>query len=416
MTVTLDTTKTGKESIAAGRVLKRFGNVGTRIFGGRMGTFDNSTVKTFMVAGALAQKFDAIRLIFANASTTDTVAVNLCKVSSPASAADLNNSAGTFASVTFAGAATGTVPVAVGASRRGFLVSDWIALSSTDRSDGGTFPLFHARAYITTAATISVMGNGTDSFTNWATRTNGRIWCMRYQNADQVTTPSGFTDTTNRSQSPIVGVQYLARGRVVTVMGAGDSITEGRGTYLGEGFGVPACEALSDMSGIAYEWANIGSAGVGMSQTRDQVLDVLAAGIYPDIFVLPNSSPNEQSTPITAANIGAARQKLARALADMRANQVEPILWTWVPTNPAVLDWGSSDSLRTAYNADTLLLRSRGQSVADFSAALSGTTDGDGQVNMLAGTTTDNIHPNDTGNAVLTSLLMTEIKRVVRGG
>lgn len=72
---------------------------------------------------------------------------------------------------------------------------------------------------------------------------------------------SGFTGANSSGAviSPVVGIEYMARRRVVSVAGFGDSITEGRGTYLGEGFGQPECVALSDnSSGIAFEWSNLG--------------------------------------------------------------------------------------------------------------------------------------------------------------
>lgn len=390
----------------------RKSNIGTRIFGGRMGAFDNTTTQTFQVTCSLAQHFDAVRVIFANGSNAGTIAVGGCKISSQSAASDLNNSAGSWNSVYMAGSLTGTIPAAAtAASRRGYLVSDWVALNSADRSDGGTFPLITIRASITTAASISIFGNGTDDYTNWPTRPNGRIWCMRNQSGDQITTPSGFTSTTNAKQSPVIGVQYAARGQVITVMGAGDSITEGHGgTYLGEGFGVPACESLSSMSGTAVEWCNIGISGSGANIFRDQVIDILAAGIKPDLLVLSYGSPNDNGGTWLAATTTGIRGYLGQMFGTVRENQVPVVLWTVMPTNPSVKAYGATDALRVAHNTATLAMASKGMDVMDFSAALSGITDGTGQVNMLAGSTTDGIHPNDAGNAILAPILAAKIK------
>lgn len=393
--------------------LVRRSSVGTRIFGGRMGAFDNTTQKTFNVCCTLAQKFDAVRLIFANGNTGGTLGVGVTKVSVRENLATYNNSNNAWTAVTFGGSSTGTVAAAPGSSRRSYLLSDWIEINSLDRDDGGTFPVLYMRSYISTSGSITIMGNGTDSFTNWVTRSNGRIWCMRYQDGDQCTTPTGFTNTTDRSQCPIVGVQYSARGQVVTVMGVGDSITEGRGTYLGEGWGVPACEELSNMSGTAFEWCNAAWTGVSTGPIRDLVLDILGAGIYPDILFVPCGSPNDVSTTITSAQVLAMRARLARVLAECRAYQVRPVVWTWLPSNYAAKTYGSSDSSRIALNSDVVSWARRGMDICDFSAALSGSVDGNGQVTMVSGTTADNIHPNDSGNVLLKSLAQRVLRKYV---
>lgn len=383
----------------------RGGNIGTRIFGGRMGTFDNTTQQTFHVVLTTAQHFDAVRLIFAN-GTTSTATVGVAKVSplsDLSTTSNQNNSGGTWTSVTFAGGATtGTIPAAGGASfRRNFLLSDWISVSSLDRVDGGTFPAIAVRAYISTSGTIGVVGNGTDSFTGWATNPTGRIHIMRNQAGDQVTAPAGFSSTTNISQSPIVGIQYAARGRVVTVMGVGDSITEGRGTYKGEGFGMPACAAISDINGVAVEWSNCGWSSASPSQIMASGLDALQY-FTPDILALPNGSPNVSSAPLTAAGITASRQMLYRLLAECQTKGVRPLIWTWLPTNDTTKAWNSSDSLRREWNDTTRQLATqRGLVVLDADAILAGADNGSGQIQMLAGSTSDGIHPNDSGNALL---------------
>lgn len=398
-------------SVGKSNRLTRRSTIGTRIFGGRMGTYDNTTQKTFQITLGLAQKFDAVRVIFAN-STTSSVGVGVCKVSVPPLASDINNNGGTWNTVTFGGAGTGTIPAAASAARRAFLVSDWAPAQYIERADG-TVPLVTIRAYISTSGTIGVVGNGTDDLTNWATRPNGKIVAMRLQAGDQVTTLSGFSSTTNVSQCPIVGVQYSARGEVITVMGVGDSITEGRGTYLGEGFGVPAGESLSSMSGTAFEWCNLGWSGQSSNQFRDNMIDIASSGIYPDIMVMPCGSPNDDAGTITASIVTAQRSYIAQMLGYQRAMQVPIILWTQLPTNPSVKAYGATDALRVAHNTEVLTWANKGIDVLDFSTALSGITDGTGQVNMLAGSTTDNIHPNDAGNAILSPILAAKLREYI---
>jgi len=376
--------------------------VATRIFGGRMGTLDNTTTKTFQVTTELAQHFDAVRVLFANTDLLISHAMRAVAVSVMADKSDLNNTAGTWVTATRSGLSRVYAELAPGTGRIAYTATDWINISSVPRTDGGTKPLVAARAFMQSSANLPVYGDGTDDFTNWATRTDGRIWAARQQ--DGLAVSSGFTNTTNRSQSPIVGFQYLARGRVITVAAVGDSITDGRGTYLGEGFILPAVESLSDMNGTAYEYMNCGWSGQAMSTFAERGVDVLQSSIRPDVLVLPGASPNDNPSSIAQSDIDGFRSRRNRVVADARRAGVPVVLWTWLPTNTAVRPYGAADSLRTAYNAELMAQAGRGLFVVDAAAALSGVTSG-GQVQMLAGSTTDGIHPNDSGNATLRDLI-----------
>lgn len=390
--------------------------IGTRIFGGRMATVDRSAAATcFQVTTELAQDFDAVRLVFANTNTAVSTRIVSVGATAAASKADLNNSGGTWAS--------NTRPIQMAqapySNRIAYTVSDWLPVASIPRSDGGTRPLVTVRAYLTASTVVPMYGNGTDDFTNWATRSNGRIWAAREQAVDGISTPANFTSTTNLSQSPIVGIQYAARGRVVTVFAAGDSITEGRGTYLNQGFVMPAAEALSSPTGIAVEYGNIGWNGQTMADFAVRALDLLSSDVKPDVLVMPVGSPNDQASTLAAANIAAMRSQRAQVLAECQRAGVRPVLWTWLPTNAAVRPYGSTDALRVAYNAESLALAGRGVAIADTALAVSGTTTG-GQVQMAAGSNDDGIHPNDTGNAALTAalqpILATELGAALASG
>jgi lysophospholipase L1-like esterase len=262
--------------------------------------------------------------------------------------------------------------------------------------------LLAARVFISSNSVLPCYGNGTDDFTNWTTRTDGRLWCARSMSGDGITTPSSFVSTTNQSQSPIVGVQYLSRGKVISVGAVGDSITEGRGTYLNEGFILPAVAELSNTTDIAIEYSNFGWSGQSMSQFGERAIDILESEVRPDILVLPAGSPNDQPVTLTAAGIVAFQGLRARVLATCAQRNVVPVMWTWLPVNTAVNPWGATDSLRVADNA-TVLAQPK-LLVADTSTAISGSTSG-GQVQLVGADTTDGIHPNDTGNAALKAVI-----------
>lgn len=399
----------------------RRGNVGTRIFGGRMGNFTlNGLGNTFEVLMGLAQDFDAVRIITSNSNngTNTSAPLILANVATVGDTTAATTDAADWSTqVTWGGSGTQALTVSSGTSRRTYQVSDWILKSSIPRTDGGTLPLLAVRGFVATNANpITIMGNGTDSFTNWATHPSGRIWKMRVANGNYASA-SQSTFNANASlvqQSPIIGVQYAARGRVITVMAAGDSITEGRGTYLGEGFVFPACVELSNKSGVAVEYCNIGWSGTNSGFIARQVLDVTNASIFPDLMFLPSGSPNDISTTITAALIASQRSNIGWAQALCRQNQIIPVIWPWLPSNTAVKNYGATDSLRVAYNQEVYTFASRGVDVPLVDTPIIGLTSG-GQVQMTAGTTDDNIHPNDSGNALMKLYAKAAIAQYVAG-
>lgn len=385
--------------------------VATRIFGGRMGTLNNSTPATFQITTELAQHFDAVRVLFANTDLLISHAMRSVAVSVMADKTDLNNASGTFVTATRNAMSRVYAELSPGTGRMAYTATDWIPISSVARTDGGTYPLIVARAYMNISSALPVYGDGVDDFTNWATRTGGRIWCSRQQAGVNVT--SGFTSTTNTSQNPIIGFQYLARGKVITVAGCGDSITEGRGTYLNEGFILPAIDALSNMSGTAYEYMNCGWSGQSMATFAERGIDILQSNIKPDVLVLPVASPNDTLTTIAQTDIDAFRSRRNRVVAEARKTGTPVVLWTWLPTNTAVRNYGATDSFRVAYNADIMAQAGRGMFVADTSTAVSGSTSG-GQVQLAVADTTDGIHPNDTGNAILRDIIKPVIQQAGR--
>ena len=163
----------------------------------------------------------------------------------------------------------------------------------------------------------------------------------------------------------------------------------------------------------AFEHANLGWGGAQTSVFMNSLNDAIAAGIIPDVAILPSGSPNAVSVTITAAQVTTARRRLAEMQATCRTNLIAPVLVSWAPTNTAVKSYGATASLRSAYAQDIEARAAKGQLVLAASSALSGATDGNSQVQMIVGLTSDNIHPNDAGNAVLSALLANELASLV---
>lgn len=393
--------------------LPRRGNIGMRMFGGRMEYpfNDGGTAKTHHTVFTTAREFDGVQIILC-ASNTASVPVTKLAVCPLPNATDLNGSALTWTAGTFAGSAAGTIPARVKNRKRTYLVSDIIPVSSVPRDDGGAYPLLAARAYLGTPGTYIMLNNSTASqnLSNWATHPSGRIHVMRYADGDCVATPASFADTTNRSTSPIVGIIYYARGRVVNVCGFGDSITEGQGTYKGEGWGFPLCQEMTGPD-VAYEWSNFGWAGLTMAGSgatggiHDQLTDAVAAGLPIDVAAFATGSPNDfvLSPPeITNALLNTqCRQPFARMLGAATGAGAVPVVWTWLPSNAAAKDYSATDALRIAHNEACRSVVKHVGPFVDTATALSGAVDADGQTEMLSGSTSDNIHPNGAGNALL---------------
>ena len=402
-------------------------NVGMRIFGGRMEYpySDGGTAKTHHCVMSTALPFDAVRIVF-SASNSVGVPITRAALCPLPTAADLNGSNLFWRQVTFNTASAGTIPSRSKNRRRTYLISDIIDISSVPRTDGGVYPLLAVRAFLGTPGTYTFLNNssGSQDLRTWATHPSGRIHAMRLQDGDCVNFPLSFDSTENQRFSPIVGLIYYARGRVVNVAGFGDSITEGQGSYIGEGFGFPACLNLTEAAadGVAYEWSNLAWAGMTMygnfstGAIHDQVRDAATIKLPIDIAVMPCGSPNVSagSPPTLTNDIVSAqqRQPFSKMLAACRDLGALPIAWSWLPTNPAVFDFGASDAVRVAYNAEVAAWISHVGSWVDAAAILSGTTDADGQVNMLAGSTTDGVHPNDAGNALLVPAFQAAISHI----
>lgn len=408
-------------SVSGGRILSRRGNKGLRIFGGRMETpfNDGGTAKTHHCVTTTALPFDGVQVVLSAANAVQ-VPVTKVAVSALASAADLNGSAGTWVAGAFAGSAAGNIPARAAARRRSFLISDYIPLSSVARSDGGKWPLLAIRAHLGTAGTYTMLGNsaGTDDFTNWATRPDGRIHLMRYNDGDCVTTPASFTSTVNRNTSPIIGVIYWAQGRVVNVSGFGDSIQEGRGTYKGGGWGFEACQRLTELGGIAYEWSNFAWAGAPVTDaaggSADMLVDALAAGFPIDLALLMCFGTNEfpDAASLTdAAIVQEAARPFAQQMANLAEARVPTIVLPGLPVSPATKDFGAADARRVAWN---LKVRNMpGLHFVNLEPIFSGPVDGDGQVSIVVAKYADGIHPGDEGNRDSADLLVPAIASYV---
>lgn len=398
---------------------------GFRIFGGRPGTFNNATPKTQqMTCEVQVPTFKSVRIIVQNVGTASRL-LDGASVASPATAADVNGDAATHVKVTFGGADGGYLRPGIIPTALGLLVSDEIPLASTPRTDGGLWPILLMRVSEARAGNISVMGNGVDSFTNWAARTDGNRMTMRYNDGNCCAgtgTPANFVSTTNRSQCSIVGyVLETANGEKICSMAwAGDSISAGRSTFIGNGWGVPLTGLLTTAyPGVYFLGSNIAEEGRAQAVYVPRVGVMLRAGLVPDVLFGPNYSPNGTLGDNDISDAEIASEAVGRdAILDYGARvRAGTIIWTGLPTDPSVtgFDFGASDSKRVAYNAATIADGvARGYTVVDTATPMSGATDGDGQVLPASGAMVDGIHPSNAGNTTLANTLFAPASTVVK--
>lgn len=385
--------------------LESNGNVATRMIAGRMiNIINNTNAYTWELTVSLAEHADAVQWIFASSKNggiaTDTPNI-LAYHYAPTEFADVD--AATFATgISFnngspgGGVALSTTTVD---SETIYTLSDWMPLSTKDRTDGGKYPLVSCRCWVNGGARLIMLGGGAnDNYDNWSTRpVTERQHRIRRATAggNQANTP--FVGAL-ASSCPIVGVRYQARGRVYTMMFDGDSNEEGQGTYKGESWGMKMAEMINDMNlGFRVETAQCSWAGAGTNVWMMNIKNRYNAGIIPDLHFIQSCSPNNINPPITADKLATSRQHIGLAISRAVAKKpVIPILVNFAPSNYSVKAYGASDALRVDYNNK---LPSRGFDTFDKSSIVSGPVDANGQVTIKPEFNIgDNIHFNDAAN------------------
>lgn len=392
-------------------------NRGSRTLGGRISSFNNGTQQSFQLTSTIETEAVGIRPVLASNNGAYSGLLLNCKMSALASIADPNNSAGTWVQATCADLIPITIEIAPTVSgfsynRLAYTLPDYIRLPSVARSDGGLFPLYSCRAYFAADSALPVLGNGADNFTNWATRPDGRSFIMRKVAGDAVTTPSAWNSglsgyATNISQCPIIGFDYLAKGRVDTVGRVGDSIIEGRATYLQEDYIQTALNQLST-SNHPIESSNFGwssSPSTGTLGFMQRALDILNSPLKPKLLAFEMGSCND-STPITQSVVNDWKYNTSVLIAACKEVGVIPLPITIMATSYAGHSNGSSDSLRLAFNAEMITaFTNSGITYFDSATPVAGLTEGHGQQEMNLLYTDDGVHPNTAGNNLLGGLI-----------
>lgn len=386
---------------------------GFKKFFARLAAYTNDNVNgvTFQDVFTVEQDFDAIQLVIGTIQTSGTTVrsayyVNVCadESLSDASMDALTNwqfvnwteNDGNSVHAQFATYAAGT-------SQPRYLISQKLNVNSIARTDGKSLPLLIVRSHMYPVnATPTVCGNGSsDVFTNVA-RTDGRTHKTKVATGQKMATFSGGA---NASQTPLFGVIYYSRGRVVNIAKFGDSIAQDRNSPMGDGWCFDEVVNRSNKNGIAYEVADFAWSGLTSANYHNIAID--AVGQFPiDIAYYPASTPNDIASGASLATatttLNTARSRHQEFVSKCADNGVVPIIATFAPVTTAVNDYTLCDSARVAFNAEIRALKTRGVLVCDTDAALAGATVG-GQVQPISGGMLDGIHPNTVGREIIRS-------------
>jgi lysophospholipase L1-like esterase len=407
-------------AVASGPVLPRaLGYEGIQIFGGRMGTqfTTGASGNTFEfvteLMGTVPAQVGSVRAILGTSVAGTTPADISVAVSAKSLGAIADADASFSTTATFVGGltATATIVYPQTTSRRKYVFTDPITLTPAARTDGGTKALIGARGFISTAnANTALLGSASDDFSTWPTRAKGLARFRSHPTTgDQRTNASGWTAS---NTGVVVGFSFTSSKKIVNVFGVGDSITEGRGQYVNEGFTRLACDNINALSPSAsFVYSNMGWSGLNTLNFIYHLYHALEDGIIPDVVVCPIGSPNDTGgNPITDAMVDNWRSRAFRILEMCGKYQIIPVFWTILPVNS--MNWDATDAKRVAYNAEMLAtFTASGVAIVDLASLVSGATV-DGQVQFLDPLQDDGIHPNDACMAILETPIRAKLRAV----
>lgn len=388
--------------------------------------------------------FDAVRLTIRHAAasvdTTHTLLVSVTETAAQAAttlSADINRWRPVvggvefstkdvieqygWKSVTFAGASTIT-PVAATVDTPVEYFSDWIALSSVPRADGGIYPLIQVRDLVTGAGAASSFTADTLAM-NTPTAANGGFIIQSGWTANDFVTVINNTNGANpagalAAGAPVIGIQFRTRRAGISLLGSGDSLTQNAAVPadLFSSIGLRVAAAISAL-GIPCGYVNNGFATRPMDLFTPPA--VAAINNYkPNAVIIQTFSPNG---PITG---GYTTDPRMRYSLEQQGNLVQSqitaarnnantkiFLTTGIPSSAAAIAGATQDALRLAYNAKTVV-KQRDIIPVDFDSII---TNGASPARIKAdavwpGDGGANVHPNETYLALEAAMIIPLVK------
>ena len=281
------------------------------------------------------------------------------------------------------------------------LVSDWLALPSIPRTDGGTGRIIMLRQYVPAAGNTT--GNRADiASTSIALSVlKAKGW---FKSGDFVTTPAGFTTPSEWTMVPCVWFEFLSASGAIVLMASGDSTIQGSdgGPMPNVGGGARlASETL-------YGSVALLNGGWASQMSNNYYTNSLAklAAIKPTLAAYCPWSPNDTDK-YTAAGITRMQQQALLWLTACRAAGSTPILLTPNPANGLdstqegfrrqIVVW-----VKSVCSAGMATLGDRDAVYTDYSTNTGG---------YKAGLFATALHPNATGYALEATLVWLPLLR-----
>ena len=367
----------------------------------------------------LETDFDMVRFVWSNNSASPYT-IALCKAAPSSALGDGSspvNSLGAidytlFQTMTFNNAGLDVAPqdqTAFGSGPTTFTVpgnagsllhptrwySDWLRIASIARTDGGVLPLLVTRTLSNDLAGTYRMAGMVGA--NWSPLAQDRILNgVTKPNADQTTVPVLLAGSVSQGTSITPdGIQYMTRSPGFTVLGVGDSLTQGAGsTALYQPWGYLSCLALSTPARPISFW-NQGWQGMLSPDYWGNGYTALK-GSVPDVATIPVWTPNDAQTQVAADAAWSRAMDLANYA--MKHGTVPvlmgPVPWSGIAT-------GAIDNIRLGARTRMLQAGANGMAVLDWEAVIgTGAVPNRIQPVLIAA---DNQHPNDAGNALMDS-------------
>jgi lysophospholipase L1-like esterase len=273
--------------------------------------------------------------------------------------------------------------------------SDWMRVPSLARTDGGATTLLMTRHLTDATGTYR---NPAVNQAAWAAAAQGRLLTSFFLAGDWVTSPTFMSGAPSIGQYSPVGVEYMTRTPGFSVLGVGDSITEGTGSSTGaHGWGYLSCLALSTPAQPISYW-NQGWQGQESEDFWANGYTALKA-CKPDVATIAVYSSNDGARALTQATADAAWSRAMDLASYCMKNGIVPILEGPVPVS--LITTAPQEAARQSARTRMLAAGANGMAILDWEATLgTGASPNRIQPALVAA---DNLHPNDGGNALMDS-------------
>jgi lysophospholipase L1-like esterase len=389
-----------------GSSVKNTTNVLTKALFGRYNTYNPNSNWTTNVVMELEAEFTGLRIAIPNILPT---AVEGVRVSVGVVAANVPQAwlvgiepTGGWVDATFSGNTTVALTPRIAAERVSLTPSDYLALRSIPRTDGGIRPLIIIRTEYPAGNIPSTPYLGTS---NWRQLTSPRVMKTSVQAVLGVSDKASFTQTTNTEGSVLVPiVQYYTKKKGKQLLISADSTGEGVGGTPNAYGAVQMAAYTQSTPDAPIEYFNAGLHAQGPDTYKMRLQDVGDFVKPTMVFYSPYSVNDVSVGGLTDAQLDRIYTSLSFIMDEMRKHpNATLVLLEALPNNPSFRDTGAGDQRRRDLNTD---LATFDVIVAEgYAAALSGAVDVDGQTLIASGLSTDGVHPNGTGYTPMSSVI-----------